>query len=674
MYTIDTTNKQQGQAFELIANTNQSIFLAGKAGTGKTTFLKKIYKNVNKSFAVLAPTGIAAINAGGETIHSVFGFEFKVLGPKDYGRLSISKKDMLKEVDAIIIDEVSMVRCDVIDGIDRALRSVMRNGIPFGGKQMIFVGDMFQLEPVTKKEDKMILQDLYGDITPYFFNAKVFNYYKLPTIEFQKIYRQSEEKLITLLDNVRIGNLTKEDLQLLNSRVTNEVSSEELIITLTPRNDMAKKINEEKLALLNEPEFLFDGEVKGEFDVKNFHTEKELRLRKGAQVMFTKNDSCGRWVNGTLGEIIELKEDYIKVRTNNDGEYEVERTEWENTKNIYDKTAKKVMQETVGSFIQFPLKMAWAITIHKSQGLTFDKVRIDFSKGAFAKGQSYVALSRARFLDGIMLTVPFYPSYAKTSSDVIEFANTFNNDDVIKQEINVGKLTYDLIKTKQNDKAAKIYFESAMDVIEINAALAGRLFDKALDYITCDDCFFGDGESMDMVNISSDKDVNFAYAVYNLYNGCLELAMKYIKAYLYNEPENLNGLYVRFRILELAEKIKEADEVTDIMIEIGVELLSPKIMYRGAVFNEEKLNMSGLGLLQICAQTSPNSVEPHLRIREYSKAKGIKLNENADSDNSLIALFNNDNDDFEPAFLKSFELKNDAYSSYLKSMNNYSFL
>ena len=184
MYTIDTTNKQQGQAFELIANTNQSIFLAGKAGTGKTTLLKKIYKNVNKSFAVLAPTGIAAINAGGETIHSVFGFEFKVLGPKDYGRLSISKKDMLKEVDAIIIDEVSMVRCDVIDGIDRALRSVMRNGIPFGGKQMIFVGDMFQLEPVTKKEDKMILQALYGDITQYFFNAQVCNYYNLPTIFF----------------------------------------------------------------------------------------------------------------------------------------------------------------------------------------------------------------------------------------------------------------------------------------------------------------------------------------------------------------------------------------------------------------------------------------------------------------------------------------------------------
>ena len=490
MTTIDSTNKQQLQAFELIKNTNQSFFLAGKAGTGKTTFLKNIQKEISRNFTVIAPTGIAAINAGGETIHSLFGFPFGVLGPKEYGKVSQTKMDILRNTDTLIIDEISMVRCDIIDAIDRTLKAIRKNAIPFGGIQVIFIGDMFQLEPIVTANDKEIIKDLYGDLVPYFFNAHIFKNYSIPTIEFQKIYRQDNPEFINILEDIRNGNPSLKSIEKLNSRVETEQNENELIITLTPRNDMAKNINDAKLAALPEPEYLFEGVINKEFDTKSFHTEKELKLRKGAQVMFTKNDHSGRWVNGTLGEVIDVNNDKISVKTNNGETYTVEQVTWENIRNTYDAKIKQVKQEIIGSFTQFPLKTAWAITIHKSQGLTFDKVRIDFSQKAFAKGQAYVALSRARSLDGLYLTTPFNKYNAQTSKEVISFSANFNNDNIINNEITIGKQTYDLIVAKKYDEAALVYFNKAIVLMGNEPAVSAKLFNKALDYVTCDDILF----------------------------------------------------------------------------------------------------------------------------------------------------------------------------------------
>ena len=451
-------NKEMMQAYRLLKNTNTSFFLTGRAGTGKTTFINNAQRNINKRFIILAPTGVAAINAGGMTIHSFFGFEPKVLTPYDRANLNKENYAVLRNADTIIIDEVSMVRCDLIDAINRTLQKCMRNMLPFGGKQMLFVGDMFQLEPVVTAEDKEDMKSIYGDRKPFFFNADIFSYITVNPIELRQVYRQTDAEFISLLDNIRNEKAGSKELKMLNSRVCDPTDSDKAIITLTSTNRVAKNINESMLVQMQEPEYIFEGVVEGDFNVEKFSTtERVLRLRVGAQVMFTRNDSHKRWVNGSLGKIESITEDKITVKLNDGKTHNVDRVTWEKVKYAYNKETKTVTKDVVGTFTQFPLKLAWAITIHKSQGLTFDYVKIDLSGGVFAAGQTYVAISRARSLDGLYLQKPVLAKHVMTHKDILDLATLFNDEEALNTEIDLGEELYDHLHRYDYDSAANIY-------------------------------------------------------------------------------------------------------------------------------------------------------------------------------------------------------------------------
>lgn len=435
---VETTEQQY--AFDMIARTRTSFFLTGKAGTGKTTFLKKVQAEIEKNFAVVAPTGVAALNAGGQTIHSFFGIGLGVQTPDETGSVSKAKQDVMMNVDSIIVDEVSMVRCDIIDTMDRTLRYVRKNTLPFGGVQMIFVGDLFQLPPVVKNIDKEILEQYYSVGPFYFYMADVLRNYNLPKIEFTKIYRQTDADFIALLDRVRLGTLSYRDLQAINSRVQSGYGQEDdnLRIILTCYTKDANYINEQRLAGLPGKETLYQAEYEGEYGRVMDAAEKILKLKPDAQVMFTRNDKDGRWVNGTIGKVADLSEYCIRVSLEDGTEHEVFKEKWEAIDYVYNKEEKKLEKKVIGSVTQYPLKLAWAVTIHKSQSLTFDKVTIDFGRGAFTEGQAYVALSRVRSFAGLRLVAPLTFRSIKVSKDVLEFAQNYNDVEQIQEELIFG--------------------------------------------------------------------------------------------------------------------------------------------------------------------------------------------------------------------------------------------
>ena len=369
---IDTQNVEQQKAFELVANTNTCLFITGKAGTGKTTFIKRIQEEINKNFLVLAPTGIAAIAVGGQTMHSFFGFPMQAMGPHTDTSLSNEKFQILKETDTIIVDEASMVRSDMVDGMDRCLRMVFETNMPFGGKQVIFVGDLFQLPPVVKEgsADAEMLHDLYGAGLPFFYKAFVLKRMNLPKIEFQKVYRQSDEDFLNILDKMRNGEVTNEDMALLNKHVKKDATSDDYSVTLTSFNFMAEKINDEKLDAIEEEEFCYQAEIHDDFKKSDAPVPEFLRLKVGAQVIFCRNYPQAGYMNGTIGKVSKLDEEHIFVTLENGAVINVSRVDWENLQSKYNRQTHKMESEVVGSFTQFPLKLAWAITIHKSQGMT----------------------------------------------------------------------------------------------------------------------------------------------------------------------------------------------------------------------------------------------------------------------------------------------------------------
>lgn len=435
-------NPEQYNAYQMIANTQHSFFLTGKAGTGKTTFLKKVCKEVHKNFLLLAPTGLAAMNIGGQTIHSFFGFKLGILGPEETGILCGNKICMIQHIDTIIIDEVSMVRCDLIDAIDRTLRLYRKDSAPFGGIQMVFVGDMFQLEPVAQQDEKNILGSIYQSDRLYFYKSFVIQKYDLPKIEFLKVYRQNDPIFIDILDHFRTGDVTMRDLMILNTRLAKpDAEDQNLKITLTTNNKSAKRINDSMMQQIESDEFTYVANYEG--DIKNLKdvVESKLTLKVGAQVMFTRNDPYGKWVNGTLGTVTSLSERGISVTINDfkgtdlDYEFEVEKVTWEVTEQEYDAESKYCNRKVIGRVVQYPLRAAWAITIHKSQGLTFDRVAIDLGPGAFACGQTYVALSRARSLDGLELINRISIGSDMVSKDVLEFASGVNDHEHISKLI-----------------------------------------------------------------------------------------------------------------------------------------------------------------------------------------------------------------------------------------------
>ena len=448
-FQLDTNNKEFQDALQLITHTRQSVFLTGKAGTGKSTFLKYICNHTKKKYVVLAPTGIAAINAGGVTLHSFFKLPFRPMLPDDpdlslsHGRIfeffkyPKEKRIIIAEVDLIIIDEISMVRADIIDCVDRILRVYSGNmRLPFGGKQLLFVGDVFQLEPVVPSDQKEILSLFYA--SPFFFSARVFKDINLVPIELQKVYRQTDSVFINILDRIRNNAARKQELDTLNGRYfpSFEPQNEDMYITLATRRDQVDFINEKKLAELPGEEYVSVGKIEGDFPESSLPTQLNLSIKEQAQVIFIDNDYERRWVNGTIGMVSGIDENgNVYVLLESGVEHLVEPTSWRNYKYKYNEKEKRIEEEIVGTFEQLPIRLAWAITVHKSQGLTFSRVVVDLTGGVFAGGQTYVALSRCTSLEGLVLKSKISSRDIFIRKEIVEFSQIFNNQALIEKSI-----------------------------------------------------------------------------------------------------------------------------------------------------------------------------------------------------------------------------------------------
>jgi len=636
--TIDTNNIEFQTALELIQETNQSFFLTGKAGTGKSTFLKHIVETVSKNFVVVAPTGIAAVNAGGVTIHSFFQFPLRPLLPEDEDIKTFwkdsEKRKIISAMDTLIIDEISMVRADLIDGIDYSLRKNDGNpNLPFGGKQLVFVGDIFQLEPVTIKNsgEQKIISEIYG--SSYFYNAKVFESVSLFTVELQKVYRQTDSSFILLLDKVRVKEISQTDLNRINTRVLSqsELNKKDFAITLTTKNDLADTVNFKKLTELKTDQYTYNAEVSGVFEESKYPTEPELSLKVGAQVIFIKNDTDKRWVNGTIGQVCGLTDTEIKVKLKDGEIYSLEKRIWENIKYQYNKEKKKIEQEIVGTFKQYPLKLAWAITIHKSQGLTFDRVVVDFGSGTFASGQAYVALSRATSFEGLFLKQKLNSTDIYIDDEIKEFAKTFNDKSIINQKLNEGKEIYNLLKTGNLDSLGKYYLRNAnKNIMQCDFKEAYENIIKGFEYVVCD-CVIGDWIINGLNKVLLDcktfncsiNELNLVQAYIYWLSNELDSALNCINNFIqYNNNEEV-AYYLKGRIYADMKDYINALQFYDKALSLKK---TSKTLYRIGRTKEQNFNENGIPELY---EASLGNVISHCsgHLSENSVKRGILLPE-----------------------------------------------
>ncbi|HEY1025195.1 MAG TPA: helix-turn-helix domain-containing protein [Sphingobacteriaceae bacterium] len=483
-----STNPQLDLAFSFVLDTNQNIFLTGKAGTGKTTFLHDLRKTPLKRMAIVAPTGVAAINAGGVTIHSFFQMPFGPYVPvgnsEEMARRKFSKDriNLIKSLDLLVIDEISMVRADTLDSIDAVLRRFRKRNQPFGGVQLLMIGDLHQLSPVVKDEDWKILKDFYPNL--YFFSSKALRQTSPYTIELKHIYRQTDTTFIDLLNNVRENRLNSAVLSQLNERYIADFKpgDDEGYITLTTHNQTAQQINDTHQEKIPEKPAIFNATIQGEFPEYAYPTETELQVKVGAQVMFVKNDPSRDklFYNGKIGRVTAIQDDAIYVKCPSDLiEIAVSPLEWTNIKFELNPETKEIEEKVIGSFIQYPLKLAWAITIHKSQGLTFDKAIID-AQSAFAHGQVYVALSRCKSFEGLVLRTPLSLNSVKTDGTVAEYTRHANENIPGEHQLTAAKksfqqdLLFDLFDFS-NTKSLLYYLKKHSE--DHHSALAPELSD-----------------------------------------------------------------------------------------------------------------------------------------------------------------------------------------------------
>ena len=566
-YDIDATNLPMKYAYELIANTNSSLFITGRAGTGKTTFIRNVLQTVNKSFIVLAPTGIAALNACGKTIHSFFGFPLSVMGPNDYGRLPRKSTEQLfgvRAADAIIIDEVSMVRCDLMDGIDRMLRRGFQSTAPFGGIQMIFIGDMFQLSPVVTDTDRPLLEEIYGAGDYHFFSARSINADSIPKIEFEKVYRQEDKGFVSILEHIRLGKVRQNDLAVINSRVREYERTDDdemLFINLTSYRSDADNYNDYRLSLLPGASRTYQATYEGDCREYKDAVEEFITLKVGAQVVFTKNDESGRWANGTMGIVNELNDDFIEVVLETSELVNVERVKWEITDIRYDSTLKRTSAEVKGYISQFPLKVAWAITIHKSQSMTYSRARVDFGRGAFCEGQAYVALSRLKSLEGLTLVRPLKYNSIIVSPEVIHFMKGVNDYPRFEMELYIGKIIGPALRLKRMDEAVKLLFAASIQCAEKgDTTKAYELLCRCFDIMADDSVLFRTDTPVVRKGVFSE----ILNACFALYSGDPKRSLELTRS----DGNSADEFMTQFIKLRCHEALEQWDDYDDVLYDL----------------------------------------------------------------------------------------------------------
>lgn len=650
-------NPQFKQVLNFVNQTNQAIFLTGKAGTGKTTLLKYIKQNTYKQMAIIAPTGVAAINAGGSTIHSFFQFAFAPFLPffKDNGQYDFVKmnnptlkynsqrRNILKQLELLVIDEISMVRSDLLDQIDFTLRIVRKNwDLPFGGVQLLFIGDMHQLPPVVQKEEWKLLEQHY--ISPYFFDSYVIQRYSPVYIELEKIYRQTDQTFVNLLNQVRNNQLDENGLTQLNARFKANISQSEYqhSITLTTHNRKADEINQRNLENLKSPAFKYHAKVDGLFSDKNYPVDEALVLKVGTRVMFLKNNAEKNYYNGKIGVITFLSKEKIKVKCEEDKvEIDVEPEVWRNISYSVENSTKQLTEEILGTFEQLPLRYAWAITIHKSQGLTFDKLIIDAAE-SFSAGQVYVALSRCRSLEGLTLSSKIQINTLVNDKSILNFSQNKQDAKSLEHEFSTSKKNYlKLILTElYNFEAIK---ELQVQLQNIQVQHSKKIPKIGVDWVN---------EFSKHINNLVDVSNKFKPQLLNLIEQASSLEQdanlndKIIRASNYFEEKTADVNKLMNACAIVTESKEAAQEINE-----NLQTLNDLCYYKNYFFNLFKLGFN----FSDYVKCKMNIQYPEFKLNVYANSKNLKISNDAAYPQLLRKLFllrdEICNEDLKPIYL-----------------------